>query len=106
MIRWQNTGDEQIYKVVLFYKYLSLASNELDAFIQRITVRCNELGLLGRVLIAHEGFNGTLAGSSDTIDDFCKWMDDDRNWKRERGRERGIKMRILTINNTYITLNK
>ncbi len=50
------------FDVVLFYKYTRIASTErVIAFLQGLC-RPESLGLTGRVLIAPEGVNGTLAG--------------------------------------------
>jgi len=48
------------FPVILFYKYVELADPAAFAAEQREL--CAELGLKGRVLIASEGINGTLAG--------------------------------------------
>lgn len=53
---------EERFDVVLFYKYTRISSTErVIAFLQEL---CGpeSLGLTGRVLIAPEGVNGTLAG--------------------------------------------
>lgn len=49
------------YQIVLFYRYTRVHDAEAEVRIQH--VRLGELGLLGRLLIAPEGYNGTLAGS-------------------------------------------
>lgn len=46
--------------VLLYYKYTPLADPEAFAASQRAL--CRELGLVGRILIAAEGINGTVAG--------------------------------------------
>ncbi len=46
--------------VLLYYKYAPLADPEAFAANQRAL--CRELGLVGRILIATEGINGTVAG--------------------------------------------
>ncbi len=56
------------YPVILFYKYVVLADPESFAAAQRAL--CTELGLKGRILIAAEGINGTLAGSQDAVDRY------------------------------------
>ncbi|MGI8820218.1 MAG: rhodanese-related sulfurtransferase [Chthoniobacterales bacterium] len=54
--------------VILFYKYVPVADPPAFAAGQRDL--CRALGLKGRVLIATEGINGTLAGPTDSIDDY------------------------------------
>ena len=63
------------YRVILFYRYVSIDDVPLlEVFLRQ---RCEDLGLLGRVLIAKEGINGTLAGSFPCIDAFIEWMAED-----------------------------
>jgi len=54
--------------VILFYKYVKI--NDVDYMIERIRFfACN---LIGRVLVAPEGINGTLSGCDDDIKMFIK----------------------------------
>jgi len=48
------------HPVILFYKYVPIA--DPAAFVEAQRALCTELGLKGRILIAAEGINGTLAG--------------------------------------------
>jgi UPF0176 protein len=50
------------YPVILFYKYVAIA--DADTFAAEQRELCSALRLRGRVLIASEGINGTLAGSA------------------------------------------
>jgi UPF0176 protein len=43
---------------------------------------CEQLGMLGRILIAREGVNGTLAGSFSAIDEFTKEFEIDHRFKK------------------------
>src|SRR6202171_2161689 len=53
------------YKVAAFYQFVSLPDfRELREPLRAI---CADLQLKGSVLLAHEGVNGTLAGSADAI---------------------------------------
>jgi UPF0176 protein len=49
------------FTVLLFYKYVTVADPELLA--QHIRECAEVLGLTGRVIVAHEGINGTLEGN-------------------------------------------
>ena len=52
-------------KVVSFYRFLSLANpHVLQSRLQAI---CAHHGLLGTILLANEGFNGTLAGPASSV---------------------------------------
>jgi UPF0176 protein len=51
------------HRVAAFYQFAALPDfRELREPLRAI---CAELGLKGSVLLAHEGINGTLAGSTD-----------------------------------------
>jgi len=58
----------EVYPVILFYKYVAISDTEAFATEQR--TRCSSLGLKGRILIATEGINGTLAGPADGINRY------------------------------------
>src|SRR5947207_11139677 len=54
------------YPVILFYKYVEISDADVFAAGQRAL--CSSLGLKGRILIASEGINGTLAGPAKGVD--------------------------------------
>lgn len=56
------------FPVILFYKYVAIAAPEELREAQREL--CQRLGLKGRILIAYEGINGTLAGPVGAIDAY------------------------------------
>jgi predicted sulfurtransferase len=55
-------------KVVLFYRYVALSEDEQQLLSDRTESKCTELDILGRLLVAHEGINGTFSGSVESID--------------------------------------
>ena len=57
-----------VYPVILFYKYVPIS--DPDSFAAEQRAFCSSLGLKGRVLIAAEGINGTLAGPPAQIDRY------------------------------------
>ena len=57
------------YTIILFYNYVRITDPELLASEQRTI--CTELGLKGRVIIAHEGVNITLEGTTENIEKYC-----------------------------------
>jgi UPF0176 protein len=73
------------YPVILFYKYVAIAEPAEFAAAQRSC--CSALGLKGRVLIAAEGINGTLAGPRDAIDRYVAVL-------REDGRFADIEIKV------------
>ncbi len=58
------------YTIILYYKYTHVADPE--GFMKWHKDLCSTLGLKGRVLIAHEGINGTLEGKTKDIETYCK----------------------------------
>ncbi len=59
-------------KIILFYKYIRLDNPDAIRAWQKDV--CSRLGLTGRVLIAHEGINGTLGGPEDAINAYIAEM--------------------------------
>ncbi|MBR0795487.1 rhodanese-related sulfurtransferase [Bradyrhizobium jicamae] len=55
-------------KVAALYQFAALP--DFRALREPLRARCAELGLKGSVLLAHEGINGTVAGTADGIDAF------------------------------------
>lgn len=53
------------YKVAAFYQFAALP--DFRCLREPLRAICADLGLKGSVLLAHEGINGTLAGSADAI---------------------------------------
>jgi UPF0176 protein len=56
------------YPVILFYKYVDILDADIFAGHQRAL--CESLGLKGRILIAAEGINGTLAGPANAVNAY------------------------------------
>jgi UPF0176 protein len=56
------------YKVAAFYQFASLP--EFRDLREPLRALCSDLDLKGSVLLAHEGINGTLAGSRKAIDEM------------------------------------
>jgi UPF0176 protein len=59
-------------KIILFYKYIDIAyPKQVMKWQQEI---CKELQLKGRVLISHEGINGTLGGATENLEQYKNFM--------------------------------
>jgi UPF0176 protein len=63
-----------MFKVILYYKFVSLDPSRLEIFCRVHRTKCQQLGLSGRVFIAAEGINGTLAGPSEKIDAYKDYL--------------------------------
>ncbi len=60
-------------KIILYYKYIDLQSpQEIKAWQEEL---CATLNLEGRIILAHEGINGTLCGSFEAIQAYIDTMD-------------------------------
>jgi predicted sulfurtransferase len=59
-------------KIVLYYKYVDIKNPENIVSWQRDL--CSALNLKGRVLVAHEGINGTVGGTTEAIEVYKKAM--------------------------------
>ena len=53
--------NEGKYRVLLYYKFVKI--EESEAYAQNHLEFCKRLGVLGRIIIAEEGINGTLSGT-------------------------------------------
>ncbi|TVY01957.1 rhodanese-related sulfurtransferase [Cohnella terricola] len=60
------------YRILLFYKYVPIPDPE--ALTAEHLQFCKELGILGRILIAEEGINGTLSGTIEQTDAYMAAM--------------------------------
>jgi len=59
-------------EIILYYKYAHVVDPE--GFVKWHKDVCSKLGLKGRVLIAHEGINGTLEGSVEATARYCELL--------------------------------
>ena len=60
-------------KVVSFYRFLDLdAGQEFSSALQSV---CDEHRLLGTILVAAEGFNGSITGSEESIRSVFAWIE-------------------------------
>ncbi|SEN30960.1 rhodanese-related sulfurtransferase [Lihuaxuella thermophila] len=61
---------ENQYRILLYYKYVPIENPV--AFADEHRAFCQELGVKGRILVSHEGVNGTISG---TVEQTQKYMD-------------------------------
>ncbi len=59
-------------KVASFYRFLDLP--EVESFRDDLQAHCDRLGVLGTILVADEGFNGTICGSEAAILAVFDWL--------------------------------
>ena len=63
---------EKKYEIIIYYKYTKVA--DPAGFVKWHKDVCTKLGLLGRVLIAEEGINGTLEGTPENLAEYERLM--------------------------------
>ena len=60
-------------KVVSFYRFLDLEDAKGKG--ETLQALCDQHGLLGTILVADEGVNGTIAGSCESIESVLAWLE-------------------------------
>lgn len=63
------------YQVLLYYKYTTI--DDPETFAKQHLAFCNELGLKGRILVATEGINGTVSGTTEATEKYIEGMHND-----------------------------
>lgn len=96
-----------VWPVILFYKYVPIADPQAFAGEQREL--CVSLGLKGRVLIATEGINGTLAGSTEAINQYTARLNADErfadvSFKTSAGDETTFPKLVVKVRAEIVTL--
>lgn len=60
------------WKIAAFYKFVALEN--LEDWQSQIKQACEKYGVVGTILLAHEGINSTCAAESDDMDAFIAWL--------------------------------
>ena len=58
--------------VILFYKFVHI--EDPKRFSKKHLMFCKNEGLLGKVLVANEGINGSLSGSKEQIESYKEYL--------------------------------
>jgi UPF0176 protein len=72
MEREQQEPKENKHRVLLFYKFVDIEDPKKVMEEQRAL--CQSLGILGRILLAEEGINGTLEGTTEATGKYIEAM--------------------------------
>ncbi|MEK7530813.1 MAG: rhodanese-related sulfurtransferase [Patescibacteria group bacterium] len=59
-------------QVLLYYKYVAIKEPEWLA--ELVHQKCEKLSLLGRIIVAAEGINGTVEGTVESTESFATWL--------------------------------
>jgi len=73
------------FQILLYYLYRSLG--DAAGYFEEHRILCERLGLRGRILIAEEGLNGTVSGSSEMTEEYMSILQRDE-------RTRGIEFKV------------
>lgn len=98
----------EAYPVILFYKYVPIRDAELFADEQRTL--CSSLELKGRILIASEGINGTLAGMVENVNRYVAALRADARFadigmKMSAGDAGTFPKLVVKVRSEIVTLN-
>jgi UPF0176 protein len=98
----------EAYPVILFYKYVPIRNAEVFAAHQRVL--CSSLELKGRILIASEGINGTLAGPVEGVNRYVALLKTDTRFsdiaiKISAGDAGTFPKLVVKVRSEIVTLN-
>ena len=98
----------ETYPVILFYKYVPIPNAEVFAADQRAL--CLSLELKGRILIASEGINGTLAGPAEGVNRYVALLKADARFsdieiKMTTGDAGTFPKLVVKVRSEIVTLN-
>ncbi len=94
-------------KIILFYKYVAIEQPEtIKAWLTQL---CADLGLTGRIILAHEGINSTVGGSDTAIATFIETMNNHElfgniDFKDAPGDENYFPRMRISIKNEIVNL--
>ncbi|KHE67753.1 rhodanese-related sulfurtransferase [Halobacillus sp. BBL2006] len=66
------------YRVLLYYKYADLP--DYEEYCQNHLNFCRDLGLKGRVIVSHEGINGTVSGTVEQVERYMDYVRSDERF--------------------------
>lgn len=96
--------------VASFYRFLDLP--DAEAFCNALHGRCSDEALLGTVLVANEGFNGTLAGGELSLRRVFDWirerchLEDELDARWTEASEAPFKKLRVKVKNEIVTLGR
>lgn len=65
-------NSKETHQVLLYYNYVQI--DEPETFAEEHLAYCQDLGLKGRILVAHEGINGTVSGTIEQTNEYMEKM--------------------------------
>ncbi len=97
------------YDIILFYKFAEIDDTESFASGQREF--CRKEGLLGKILVAREGINGSFSGTREQIEKYKNFLTaikgfSDVNFKEETASFRPFRKLIVRVKKEIIRLER
>lgn len=88
------------YQILLYYKYAHIEDPAMFRDMQFHL--CQDLGMKGRIIVAHEGINGTIEGTVEACAEYMKVMKADPrfadiHWKISNGTDDGTAFPRLSV---------
>ncbi len=95
--------------ILLFYKFNKIKDPEAFARSQRIF--CREIGIMGKILIAKEGVNGSISGTKKQAEAYKKFLKningfEDIVFKEEPGNEHPFTKMIVRVRDEIVAIKK
>lgn len=95
------------YVVILFYKFIDLA--DPAAFAMQHKEKCKGLNILGRMIVAEEGINGTFEGKRSDIEKYKEFLKSDTRFsdiliKESKGTGMAFPKLKIKVRNEVVTL--
>lgn len=93
------------HQILLYYKYVHVDDPKKLMADQRAL--CEKLGLTGRIIVAHEGINGTVGGTVENTEKYVEEMEKDTrfakiHWKRSAGLEKSFPRLSIKVRNEIV----
>jgi predicted sulfurtransferase len=97
------------YDIILFYKVAEI--DDPEGFASRQREFCTKEGLLGKILVAREGINGSFSGTREQIDKYKSFLTSiegfmDVNFKEETASFRPFRKLIVRVKKEIIRLER
>ncbi len=59
-------------RIAAFYRFLEIT--DPDSMVEEVETQAHSCGLMGSILVASEGVNGTVAAAPEQLDEFAQWL--------------------------------
>ncbi len=95
--------------IFLFYKFQEI--KDPGWFVRKHKRFCGELGVLGKVLVAREGVNGSISGNKEQVEKYKEFLGNfpgfsDVIFKEELGTSHPFKKMIVKVREEIVSLHK